>query len=221
MEQVVQVDLPVHLGVERERQVDAGEFAGDAVLEQALVGSVDVGLLRGQAVDDRAPEVRRNLVVGAPLLVALRLEAHLVRLRDVEFVLHHRVASRDLVEAGGAVPDPLARDEDRHLDVEREDDLLEGARVLVAHQVVDERAVLADRLRPLAVRHPGGLHDACIASEVVDEAHEALVEDGDGLVEHGVGFWDPDASHGRHHSPEGGFAGPMHARCTTPRRRRL
>ena len=103
---------------------------------------------------------------------------------DVELAIEHRVAGRVLVDVGGAVPDPLPGDEDRQLHVQLELAHLERARVPVAHQVVDQAAVVADLLGAAAVGHPRRLHDRGVVAHVVDDADEAVVEDRERLVEH-------------------------------------
>src|SRR5690606_23687683 len=97
----------------------------------------------------------------------------------------------------GPVPYPLPGHEDRHLQVEREDHLFERAGVMMPEQVVDESAVFAHRLRAFTVGDPGRLHYAGVAAEVIDEANEAVIENGDGLIDEGIGCWDGDARHAR------------------------
>ena len=57
-----------------------------------------------------------------------------------------------------------------------QDDLLERAGVLVPHQIIDQRPVLAHVAGPLTVGNPRRLHDPGVPAEVVDESHEPLVE---------------------------------------------
>ncbi len=199
VEEVVEVDLPVHLGVEAERQVDACQLARDAVLEQGLVVLVGAVLVGSQRADHPLGRCRLHRPL-ASLAVARALGAHLDGARQVELVAHHRVASADFVEPGGTVADPLTRHEDRHLHVEGEDHLLERAGVAVAQQVVDEGSILAHGLGALPVRYPRRLDDARVPSEVVDEPHEAVVENGEGLVQQGVRIGDRDPRHARHHT---------------------
>ncbi len=195
VKEIVEVDLPVHLGVEAQGEVDAGELPGYLVFEQLLVVVVDELLVLLEHADDLLLQLSGHLVVAATLPVAAALLPHLVAARQVELVAHDAVAAADLVQACGAVADPLAGHEDRHLDVEGEDHLLEGAGVTVPEQVVDERPVFADGFGPVAVRDAGGLDDAGVAAEVVDEAHEAVVEDLKLLVEQRFGFGDCDVGH--------------------------
>src|SRR5882724_10740801 len=103
--------------------------------------------------------------------------------RHVELAVQDRVARGILVHVGGAMADPLARHEDRQLHVELDLAHLEGRGVAVAQQVVDEAAVLAHLLGALAVGDARRLHDRGVIAHVVDDAHEAVVEHREGLVE--------------------------------------
>jgi hypothetical protein len=59
--------------------------------------------------------------------------------------------------------------------MKRQDDLLEGTRVIVPEEVVDEGGVLSNGSRAGTVRNACRLDDAIIATEVVDETHESEV----------------------------------------------
>src|SRR6185312_12073385 len=83
----------------------------------------------------------RELVVHGLERVRARLadlRADVFRLRDVEVVGRLRVAHRELVEGADAVPEPLARDEDRRADVEAEGVVLKRRAVPIAHQEADQ-----------------------------------------------------------------------------------
>ena len=84
-----------------------------------------------------------------------------------------------LGEAGRAVPHPLPGDEDRHGAVELELHHLARRGVPVAAEVADEPARLARAARAVAVRHPRRSFDVLVGAHVVDERHEAVVEDGE------------------------------------------
>ena len=73
------------------------------------------------------------------------------------------------------MPHPLAGDENRHLGVEGELNLLERARVPVFHQIVDEAAVLAVSFGALSIADSGGLNDPLVATHVVHQAHKSLI----------------------------------------------
>jgi hypothetical protein len=77
------------------------------------------------------------------------------------------------------VSNPLSRDEDGHFHVEGEDYLLEGRGVLVSQKIVDEPLVLPERLRSPAIGDARRLHNALVATHVVNQANEALVENGE------------------------------------------
>jgi len=194
-EEVVEVHLPVPLGVERQRQVDAGQLPGEIVLQQGLVGRVGGVLLLLEKVEDAALELPRHLGVVAALLVVGRLPPDLRRRGHVELVGHDAVAAGDLVEPRRPVADPLAGDEDRQLAVELEHDVLERRRVPVPHQVVDEPGILPDGLRAGPVGHARGLDDARVAAHVVDQPHEATVQNLDFLVQQRLGRRNDDMAH--------------------------
>src|SRR5262245_49412113 len=82
-----------------------------------------------------------------------------------------------------AVPDPLARQEDRQLAVQLQLAHLERRRVAVAHQVADQPAILVHALRAPAVGHARRLHDGAVVAHVVDHAYEAVVEHRPDLVQ--------------------------------------
>jgi len=53
----------------------------------------------------------------------------------------------------------------------------------MAHEIVDEPAILADLARAAAIGDARRLHDGGIVAHIVDDAHEAMIEHGDRLVE--------------------------------------
>ena len=77
------------------------------------------------------------------------------------------------------MPDPLPPAVHRHADEELQLDHLEGRRVPVPHQVADQRAVVGDRPRALAVAHPRGLDDGLIVAHDVHQADEPIVQHGE------------------------------------------
>ena len=72
--------------------------------------------------------------------------------------------------------DPLARHEDRQLDVQLDLAHLEGRGVPVAHEVADEAAVAPPPLAAAAVGDARRLHDGLVVAHVVDHADETVVE---------------------------------------------
>ena len=81
------------------------------------------------------------------------------------------------------MPDPLAGDEDGQLDVVLDVTHLERRGVGVAHQVSNQACVLPGALGAGAVGNAGGLHHGAVAAHVVDDAHEAVIKNRQGLVE--------------------------------------
>jgi len=206
MKQIVQVHLPVPLGVVIRRKHHAGELArqtraavvdhlaGKRLVQQRLVEPVGAVAELGDLVAHRALLGFRDLA-GAALTVGGGLGRQMLGRRQVELVVEDRIACRVLVHVGGAMADPLAGDEDRQLHVQLDLAHLEGRGVAVAHEIADEAAVGADALGALAVGDPRGLHDRAVVAEVVDDPHEAVVEHRDRPVE--------DLLQGRHRGPTG------------------
>jgi len=90
---------------------------------------------------------------------------------------------------------PLARDKNRQLYVECQHDLLEGARVLVTQEVIDERSIFAIALGTLTIGNTGGLHNALVSPKVVDEAHKAFIEHRECFVENCFSFGNNTVGH--------------------------
>ena len=67
------------------------------------------------------------------------------------------------------MPNPLARDKDRQLDVELQLAHLEWGRVPVAHQVSDQPRVVANALGALAIGHASSLDDGVVIPHVVHD----------------------------------------------------
>ena len=116
------------------------------------------------------------------------LRAHGARGRDVELVRQLRVAARALVERADAVALPLARHEQRRLDVEAEEVVLERRAVALAHEEAHEaRVALVHRLAPGAERDARGVDDREVVGHHGVEPHEAVVEHLDGVARPGHG----------------------------------
>ena len=172
--------------------VEARErLAGLRVRERIVPALLVGGGLRGQLLTRLRrlppPEQVVHAAAAGPLAVDLffpdRLE--MGRVRHVELAVEPGVARGILVDAGGAVAEPLACDEDRRLDVQLELAHLEGRRVAMAQEVADQRAVLPHMPRACAVGDPRRLHDGGIVAHVVNHADEAVVEHVEALVEDG------------------------------------
>ena len=194
VQQVVQVNLPVPLRVEVEREVHAGELTREAALllvtrrsgrrlvQQLLVVVVGaLGVLAQQLLHARG-FVRRELRAAA-LAVGLGLRPQDVGVRHVELTIEDRVAGGVLVDVGRAMPDPLARDEDRELDVQLDLAHLEGRRVPVAHEVADQPSVVRPAPGAASIRDARRLHDRAVVTHVIDDPHEPVIEDRHGRVQ--------------------------------------
>ena len=138
--QLAGVHRPVELGVRPDRECAPGQLAGDAELDQLLVGLVGglvdglkpLARLLGYLVRDRLERVGARLP---------DLRADVLRLRDVEVVRRFRISKAELVERTDPVPHPLPRHEDRRADVEPERVVLEGGPVPIPHQEADQALV--------------------------------------------------------------------------------
>ena len=89
--------------------------------------------------------------------------------------------------------DPLAPNVHGCPDVELDLAHLERRRVAVPEEVADQGAVLGGLLGAVAVGDPGGLDDGGVASHVVDDADEPVMEHGEGTAEDFVQGWNGDA----------------------------
>ena len=89
----------------------------------------------------------------------------------------------ELVERADAVPEPLARDEDRAADVEAEGVVLERRPVPLAHQEADQALVgLVQLLLAAGEADPRAVDDREVVGHRVVEPDEAVVEDGDRVL---------------------------------------
>jgi len=70
----------------------------------------------------------------------------------------------------------LTHDEDRHLHVEDQFAHFQRRRVVVAHQIADQVAAVGYGARAFAVGHAGREFDGFIASHVVDQADESVIQ---------------------------------------------
>ncbi len=131
------VDRPVELGVGADGDHRTGELARDAGLDEPLVGRVGVLVDRPQLLARRLGQlvVHGLEAVGARLA---DLRADVLRLGDVEVVGRLRVPHAELVERPHAVPEPLARHEQRAAHVEAERVVLERRAVPLAHEEADQ-----------------------------------------------------------------------------------
>ena len=181
MEEVVEVHLPVPLGVDIGGQVHAGKLAGEALLtilgDHLLVMVIGAHGITTQVVEDALGFVPGEALAPA-LVVGGGLGGEVFGAGDVEFTVEDRVAGGVFVHVGGAVTDPLAGDEDGEFDVELDLAHLEGRRVPVAHEVADQALVIGDGLGALAIADAGGLGDGGVVAHVVDDADEAVIENG-------------------------------------------
>ena len=160
VEEVVEVHLPVPLGVDIGGQVHAGEFPGEALLavlgDHLLVVVVGARGVVAEVVEDALGFLAFQRLAPA-LVVGRRLRGEVFAGGDVEFAVEDRVAGGVFVHVGGAVADPLARDEDGQFDVELDLAHLEGGRVPVAHEVADEAFVVGDGLGAACRKRRGRL----------------------------------------------------------------
>lgn len=141
MEEIVEIDLPIPLGIEGEWQVVSGDFSGEALFDHLLIVLVDGGLVLLHFLDHGLGVVEDFVVSG--LFVVGALAPHFLDAWDVEFVLHDGISAADFIESCGSMSDPLSCNEDGHFAVEGELDLFEGRGVFVSEEIVDEASVLS------------------------------------------------------------------------------
>src|SRR5579875_2183794 len=79
--------------------------------------------------------------------------------------------------------DPLSRYEDRQLHVVLDLAHLEGRGMPMAHQIVDEPAILGHLLRAPAIGHARRLDHGAVVAHIVDDANEAVIKNRDRLIE--------------------------------------
>ena len=122
--------------------------------------------------------------IAAALAVDRGLRRQMLGRRQVELAVQDRIARGIFVHVGGAVADPLPRDEDRQLHVVLDLAHLERRGMAVAHQVADQAGVLGHPPRAAAIRHPRRLHDRRIVAHVVDHPDEAVIQHRNRLEQH-------------------------------------
>src|SRR4051794_16023754 len=145
----------------------------------------------------------RKLLVDGLERVRTRLSdlrAHVLRRGYVEVVGRLRVAHRELVERADAVPEPLARYEDRRTDVEAERVVLERRSVPIAHEKADQALVgLVHLLLAAGETHARGVGDGEVGGHRVVEPDEAVVEDPNRVLRYdsvGRGHWGSESNRG-------------------------
>ncbi len=185
VQQIVQVRLPVGLGVGRKREVLAGLLAGHTCFEPFVIDLAGERLQLGFAGGQDGPGFRVQRSV-TPLPVPDRLQPPFVGSGDRRRIDRHRVARRVLVDRGRAVANPLAPDVHRHPHVELDIRHLERRRVRMAKEVADQGPILTDALGANTIGDTGRLDDRVVVAHVIDHAHEAIVEHLEWLAEHGV-----------------------------------
>ena len=196
VEQVMQVRLPIPLRVGIQRQVHPRQFprqplAGGVAGFPGLVlvqhfGVMVVGLHRVLA--QQVQHMRRFLALqhrAAPLPVGRGLRRQLRRLGDVELPVQDRIAGGIFVHVGGAMADPLPRDEDRQLHMVFDLAHLKRGGVPVPHQIADQPGIFGSPPSAAAIGHAGGLHDGVVVAHIVDDADEAVIQHRHRLVQHG------------------------------------
>ena len=179
VEQVVQVHLPVPLGVDIGGQVHPGQFPRQpllALLRQhrliVVIGAAGIGFQHFQ----HAGRFFARQHLAPALIVDRALRGQVFGCRNVELAVQDRIAGRVFVDVGGAVPDPLAGDKDRQLHMQLDFAHLEGRRMPVPHQIADQTFVIADMFGARAIGHARGLHDGGVIAHIVDHADKAVIQ---------------------------------------------
>ena len=175
----MEIDLPVPLGIGGERQIDAGQLPGHVGLEHpGVIGRC--GLAPGVPPPHRlVPEIPIRRLPLPPLVVLRTLKGKVLGGGCVKEEGHERIPPAVLVHGGRSMPDPLPGHEHGHGAVELELHHLGGGRVPVAPQVADESPRRRLLPRAVAVADPGGALHVLVGAHVVDQGHEAVVQDGE------------------------------------------
>jgi hypothetical protein len=136
VEKVVEVDLPVELGVCRLWKVSSSLLATTPTLEEIFIDVKCVVEMFARLILEVITDLDDTL---RTLVVHFRLSTD-----DVRFVVlfgYDRVPSRKFVYTGGAVPHVLSGDVYGHFDVKLEIDHLKGGRVPMSEEISDESPV--------------------------------------------------------------------------------
>ena len=130
-----------------------------------------VAHLLGLVLGERLERIRAGLA---------DLRAHVAGGGHVELVRQLGVAARALVERADAVTLPLARHEQRRLDVEAEEVVLERRPVALAHEEAHEpRVAIVHGVDARPERHARRVDDREVVGHDGVQAHEAAVENVD------------------------------------------
>ena len=177
VQQIVQIDLPVRLGIGRSgRSLRACSRATPSssrcwyTCRACSCSSASAAESSAPAAGSRKPSLPWRLCGG--------LQPPAVGRGGLRGVDGDRIARAGLVDRGHAVPNPLPPAVHRHADQQFHLGHLEGRGVPVPHQVADQRAIVGDVPRAGRVAHPGRLDHRMIVAHHVDQADESVVEDG-------------------------------------------
>ena len=187
MHEVMQINLPIPLGVGVQRQVHAGQFARQTRLMRIdrlavciFIQKIDIGCIAAFGVmAQQGQDFLRLLGIEAgtsSLTVGRRLRRQMLRCRQIEFLIHDRVSRGILVHIGRAMANPLPRDEDRQLHMQLDLAHLERSRMSMAHQIIDQPAIFGNFLGATAVGNPGRLNDRTVVAHIVDHAEKSVIQ---------------------------------------------
>ena len=191
----MQIHLPIEFGIERKRQIDASDFPCKRRIEEFRIRFVGSLLSLFERRSDTFGFVFRKGFDRPTLFVILTLRCDVFIGGNVELVFHDRITAGHFVHPTRAVAYPLTRDEDRHFKVKSHHNLFEGRSVFVAQKIIDERAVLRNRLRSFSVRNARCLNDPRVSAEIIDKADKPLVEHGIFFIENRFRFGNNTVSH--------------------------
>jgi len=77
------------------------------------------------------------------------------------------------------VPNPLPRNEDRHLHVKLDLRHFERSGVIVTQKVTNERAIVTHTLGPGAIRNARGLNHRVVSAHIIDDPDKSVVQNGE------------------------------------------
>jgi hypothetical protein len=180
MKEIVKVDLPVRFRIGTQGEILASLLARNTLCKTLFI-KITCCL---EEFIFRNSEWRADVhgkKVPTSLTVCSRLRAPLRRIGALCSVNRYRVPSRVLIHTCGAMADPLPPAVHGDADVKLQLAHLKRGGVRVPQKVSDQCVVFLCTLCACTIRNARRLNDRCVAAHVVNDSHEAIVEDGEAL----------------------------------------
>jgi hypothetical protein len=174
-EQVMEVYLPVPLGIKRQGQIDPGQLAGYPPVYEGAVLAIGPPLPFFHSGPDLSGKNGAGKVPPA-LFIVPALKSYVLIVGDVKIVLHHRITSGYFVEPGCTVTDPLAGYKDGKFDMKGQYNLFKRRGMLLPQEVVNKPPILPVGLGSGPIGDPGRLNHPVITSQIIHKTNKALVQ---------------------------------------------